>query len=127
MTELSYNEKTKMLEVVPPWGEIGYVTFKRTYSRKLSDKSEQTEEYHDSILRVIKALKTQLKCGFTEEEESRLYEYFMGLKGSVAGRFLWQLGTRTVNTFGMASLQNCAGTVVDEPIRPFTWTMDMLK
>lgn len=48
------------------------------------------------------------------------------LRGSVAGRFLWQLGTRTVDDLGLASLQNCAATVVDTPIRPFTWAMDML-
>jgi ribonucleoside-triphosphate reductase len=48
------------------------------------------------------------------------------LRGAVAGRFLWQLGTTTVDKLGMASLQNCAAAVVDEPIRPFTWAMDML-
>lgn len=48
------------------------------------------------------------------------------LRGSVAGRFLWQLGTRTVDDLGLASLQNCAACVVDTPVRPFTWAMDML-
>jgi ribonucleoside-triphosphate reductase (thioredoxin) len=48
------------------------------------------------------------------------------LKGSVAGRFWWQLGTKTVDQFGLSSLQNCAFTVVDHPIRPFTWAMDLL-
>ena len=31
------------------------------------------------------------------------------LKGSVAGRFMWQLGTKTVNQLGLFSLQNCFG------------------
>ena len=44
----------------------------------------------------------------------------------MAGRFLWQLGTKTVDRLGLLSLQNCAFTVVDEPIRPFTWAMDAL-
>ena len=48
------------------------------------------------------------------------------LRGSVAGRFLWQLGTSTVDKLGMSSLQNCAAVCVDEPIRPFTWAADML-
>lgn len=39
---------------------------------------------------------------------------------------MWQLGTKTVSKYGLASLQNCAFCVVDDPIRPFTWTMDML-
>ncbi len=50
----------------------------------------------------------------------------MQLKGTVAGRFLWQLGTKTVDKLGLPSLQNCAFTVVDQPIRPFTWAFEML-
>jgi ribonucleotide reductase alpha subunit len=63
---------------------------------------------------------------FTAAEEERLRDYFMQLKGSVAGRFWWQLGTNTVEKLGLASLQNCAFTTIDSPIRPFTWCMDML-
>lgn len=48
------------------------------------------------------------------------------LKGTVAGRFLWQLGTDTVDRLGLMSLQNCAFTTIDEPVRPFTWAMDAL-
>lgn len=48
------------------------------------------------------------------------------LKGTVAGRFLWQLGTGTVDRLGLLSLQNCAFTTIDEPVRPFTWAMDCL-
>ena len=48
------------------------------------------------------------------------------LKGTVAGRFLWQLGTDTVGKLGLASLQNCAAVVVDNPVKPFTWAFDML-
>ena len=53
-------------------------------------------------------------------------EGLLRLKVSVAGRFWWQLGTKTVDRLGLLSLQNCAFTVVDEPIRPFTWAMDAL-
>jgi len=109
-----------------PWGNLGYITFKRTYARKLKENSEQTEEFEQTIDRIIKATKTQLKVGFSEAEEKRLKEILIGLKGSVAGRFLWQLGTKTVDKLGLASLQNCAVTLVNEPIRPFTWAMDML-
>lgn len=48
------------------------------------------------------------------------------LKGTVAGRFLWQLGTDTVSRLGLLSLQNCAFTTINEPVRPFTWAMDCL-
>lgn len=109
-----------------PWGELGYITYKRTYARKLKEGSDQTEEFEDTVARVIKACRTQLNVGFTSAEEIRLSNILLSLKGSVAGRFLWQLGTKTVDKLGLASLQNCAVTLVNEPIRPFTWAMDML-
>ena len=116
-----------MSKVVTPWGPIGYITYKRTYSRRLeeSNPNSPTEEFSQTVDRVIKACKTQLNVGFTEAEEKRLEEIFLSLKGSVAGRFWWQLGTKTVDKLGLLSLQNCAGTVVDS-IRAFTWTMDAL-
>lgn len=109
-----------------PWGQLGYITYKRTYARRVKENLEQTEEFEQTIERIVKATKTQLKVGFTEAEETRLKEILTQLKGSVAGRFLWQLGTKTVDKLGLASLQNCAVTLVNEPIRPFTWAMDML-
>ena len=111
-----------------PWGEIGYITYKRTYARRLKeDKANSpTEEFIDTIVRVVNACDKQMKIGFSSEEEFELATLFLKLKGSVAGRFLWQLGTRTVDRLGLPSLQNCAVCVVDEPIRPFTWAMEML-
>ena len=111
-----------------PWSSVGYLTYKRTYARRLNEKDvhSQTEEWSDTISRVVNAAQSQLKCNFTEEEESRLTNYLMQLKGTVAGRFLWQLGTETVERLGLASLQNCAYTTVEAPVRPFTWAMDML-
>lgn len=104
---------------------MGYVTYKRTYARKLSDESNRTEEWLDTIQRVIDATDSQLGVGFTPEEKERLKYYHTKLKGFVAGRFLWQLGTQTVNRLGLASLQNCAFTTVDKP-EAFTWAFDML-
>lgn len=111
-----------------PWGPLGYITFKRTYARKLkeNDPNSPSEEFPDAVERVIKACRTQLKVGFTPEEEVELSEILLQLKGSVAGRFWWQLGTKTVDKLGLLSLQNCAFTVVNDPVRPFTWTMDAL-
>jgi ribonucleotide reductase alpha subunit len=111
-----------------PWGEIGYITFKRTYARRLKeeDPNSKTEEFHDVIKREIEASEKQLKVGFTQEEKQRYYELRKQLKFSTAGRFMWQLGTKTVERLGLPSLQNCAFTVVNSPIRPFTWTFEML-
>jgi ribonucleoside-triphosphate reductase len=106
-----------------PWGPTGQITFTRTYAREVKGVKES---YPETIERIIEACDKQLKCGFTPREEDKLRLYFSQLKGSVAGRFWWQLGTPTVRRLGLASLQNCAATVVDDPIRPFTWAMDML-
>lgn len=111
-----------------PWSSVGYLTYKRTYARRLDEQdiNSATEEFPDTVERVIKATDTQLGCGFTEDEQARLRSYLLGLKGSVAGRFWWQLGTETVNQLGLSSLQNCAFRTVDKPVEPFTWAMDML-
>jgi len=113
-----------MNDVKIPWSPVGYLTYKRTYARPM--ENGRTEEYPDTVERVIKACRDQLHVGFNEYEEERLRDYMLNLKMSVAGRFLWQLGTGTVDRLGLASLQNCAFTVVDSPITPFCWCMDML-
>lgn len=116
-------EKTKT-----PWGQLGYITFKRTYARRVKedDPNSKTEEFWQVIKREIDASDKQLKVGFTDEEKTRYAETRLGLKWSVAGRFMWQLGTKTVDKLGLPSLQNCAYVTVNEPIRPFTWAFEML-
>lgn len=116
------------MTVQTPWSSVGYLTYKRTYARRLNenDINSPTEEFPDTVERVIKACDEQLKCNFSKEEEQRLRDYLLGLKGSVAGRFWWQLGTDTVDKLGLSSLQNCAFRTVDKPVEPFTWAMDML-
>jgi hypothetical protein len=106
-----------------PWGPIGYFTFKRTYARKTESG---TEEFPETIKRILDACDTQLAVGFTPEERIVFESQMLGLKGSVAGRFLWQLGTGTVDKLGLMSLQNCAVIAIDEPVKPFTWIFDAL-
>ena len=76
--------------------------------------------------RVVKACNEQLGCNFNEVDQEELRNIMLDLKGTVAGRFLWQLGTKTVDKLGLPSLQNCSFVVIDEPIRPFTWAFEML-
>lgn len=111
-----------------PFGEIGYITYKRTYARRLndSDPDSKTEEFWQTVEREISAYDRQLKLSFTEEEKNRYKDLRHNLKISPAGRFMWQLGTKTVDKLGLPSLQNCAFVVVDDPIRPFTWAFEML-
>ena len=115
-------------DIEVPWGEIGYITFKRTYSRRIKedDPNSKTEEFWQVVQRELDASDKQLNVGFTEEEKQRYAELRMNLKFSTAGRFMWQLGTKTVDKLGLPSLQNCAFTVVNGPIRPFTWCFEML-
>jgi ribonucleoside-triphosphate reductase len=128
--EVSLEDENKIWDTIKtPWSSVGYLTFKRTYARKLDEDGDDdcpTEEFIDTIERILEACDSQLGCNFTVEEEDRLREYFLLLKGSVAGRFWWQLGTKTVEKLGLASLQNCAFVSVNHPIRPFCWAMDML-
>lgn len=108
----------------PKFGNLGYITYKRTYARPI--RNGGSEEFSDTVERVVKACREQLDCGFDVATEDRLRDVLYDMRGSVAGRFLWQLGTSTVDKLGLASLQNCACVVVNHPIRPFTWAMDML-
>lgn len=113
-----------MENIETPWSTVGWLTYRRTYSRPM--ENGEHEDWPDTVDRVIDACRNQIKVGFTPDEEQRLRKYMLQLKGTVAGRFLWQMGTETVDRLGLLSLMNCAFVVVDEPIRPFTWTFDSL-
>lgn len=106
------------------WGELGFITFARTYAREKKDGTKET--FSDTVERELTGIEKQLKLDFTEEEKEFYRDMRHKMKGSVAGRFMWQLGTKTVEQLGLASLQNCSFVVIDEPVRPFTWAMDML-
>jgi len=119
------NPKFSNPDIDVPWGSVGYITYKRTYSQRkdLSNPASETEEFKETVERVCKAVQNQLHCNFTRKELSSLYYYLMNLKASVAGRFLWQLGMETVNKLGLMSLQNCAYTSITK-IDSFEWIFD---
>lgn len=106
------------------WGELGYITYKRTYARAKKDGT--TEEFSETVERELRGIDKQLKLSLLPEEKEFYRDMRHEMKGSVAGRFMWQLGTDTVDKLGLPSLQNCAFVVIDNPIKPFTWAMDML-
>jgi ribonucleotide reductase alpha subunit len=118
-------------DIITPWGMLGYITYKRTYARRLyenddNNDDETTEEFRDTIIRILDGCQSQLHVNFTNNELKQAYKYLMSLKCSVAGRFLWQLGTKNVSKLGIMSLQNCAFVKIDEPIKPFLWIFDVL-
>ena len=111
-----------------PFDPLGLFTYLRTYARRHdeSDPNSTVESWEECITRVVNACNTQLNVKISSEERQELFDLLYNLKCSVAGRFLWQLGTRTVDKLGLMSLQNCAFTVCDQPVRPFTWVMNFL-
>jgi ribonucleoside-triphosphate reductase (thioredoxin) len=114
-----------MIEPRPvKWGELGLITYARTYARE--KKNGKKENFTETVERELKGAEKQLKVPFTEEEKEFYRNMRHDMKGSVAGRFMWQLGTKTVDKLGLPSLQNCAFTSINHPIKPFTWAMDML-
>lgn len=117
---MSQNKITKM-------SSLGLFTFLRTYSRRLdpNDVNSYVESWEQCLTRVINACNTQLKVGFTKEEEKELFDILYNLKCSVAGRFLWQLGTETVDRLGIPSLQNCAFVVINS-VDSICYIMSML-
>jgi ribonucleoside-triphosphate reductase len=122
----SKTKKTlKMTEQRPvAFGDLGLITYARTYSRANKDGSKET--FSDTVERELRGITIQLKLPLNREEMNFYRDMRHNMWGSVAGRFMWQLGTKTVDQLGLPSLQNCAFVVVDDPIRPFTWAMDML-
>lgn len=111
-----------------PFDTVGLFTFLRTYARRHDDDDPNStiESWEETLQRVVNACNKQLKVGFTEDEMVEVFHLFYNLKCSVAGRFLWQLGTNTVDRLGLPSLQNCAAIIINHPINPFTWTMNLL-
>lgn len=106
------------------FGDLGLITYARTYSR--TNKNGSKETFSDTVERELYGITKQLKLPLTDTETEFYRIMRHNMWGSVAGRFMWQLGTKTVDQLGLPSLQNCAFVVIDDPIRPFTWAMDML-
>lgn len=104
----SYKNKT------PKWGfnGMGYVVYKRTYSRIKEDG--KNEEWFETVERCINGAQA-IGAQYTKEEMEKLYDYIFNLKCNFAGRMLWQLGTSTVERFGANSLLNCWNTTIKTP------------
>lgn len=119
---------SETLKKPPPLGSLGQITYQRTYSRALDPSVPYgpTETWAQTIERVVRACNAQLKCGFTAREQERLFDHLYNLRCSVAGRFLWQLGTKTVEKLGLASLQNCSFLIIDQPVKPIVHLFDLL-
>lgn len=91
---------------------LGYVVYKRTYARPKPDGT--SEEWHETVRRVVDGANA-IGAGLTDLESELLFDHIWNLRGSVAGRGLWQFGTENVNRFGADSLNNCWHVTLDHP------------
>ena len=127
-----------------PWGPLGYVTFKRTYARRLNEFNEEatgTEEWFQTCRRVIEGMFEMQKqhvyklgLEWNDQKAQRTakdaYERLFTLKWTPPGRGLWMMGTKFVNTRTAAGLFNCAFRSTRELNTKggylFSWMMDAL-
>jgi len=119
---LSENFVSKYADKTPPWGPVGYVTYKRTYARNYEGKKE---EWYQTLERACNGL-IAIGGVFTQDELERLYDHMFNLRCCMSGRSLWQLGTDTVLKIGADSLQSCWHVATNHPIDPFTFTFNQL-
>ena len=127
-----------------PWGPVGYVTFKRTYARRLAEfnpGAEGTEEWWQTCRRVIEGMFDMQKKHVyhlgLEWNDSKAqatakdaYDRLFSLKWTPPGRGLWMMGTKFVEERTAAGLFNCAFRSTKEISTKggyiFSWMMDAL-
>lgn len=114
----------ELSEISPPWGPVGYVVFKRTYARMIPAYG-RTEDWHETVERCVNGL-LEIGARFNQTQIEQLAYFWYMLKGSLAGRPTWQLGTNTVRRFGGDSLNNCWTVCINNPIDPFCFAFNEL-
>ena len=127
-----------------PWGPLGYVTFKRTYARRLSEfdpNAEGTEEWYQTCRRVIEGMfdmqkKHVVSNGLpwydakAQKTAKDAYDRLFHLKWTPPGRGLWMMGTKFIEERTGAGLFNCAFRSTEDISLHggylFGWIMDAL-
>ena len=131
-------------EAKVPWGPVGYVTFKRTYARRLSEfeeGAEGTEEWWQTCRRVIEGMfDIQKRHAFmigiewndakAQKTAKEAYDRLFNLKWTPPGRGLWMMGTKFIMERTGAGLFNCAFRSTKDIATKggylFAWMMDAL-
>jgi hypothetical protein len=123
----------------PDWGPLGYITYKRTYSRLKDDGTK--EEFWETLKRVVEGCysiqKTQRHSldlpwdeGEAQRSAQRMYEKAWNFKFLPPGRGLWIMGTEFVRRHGSMALNNCAfvstENIATSGPKPFLFMMDAL-
>ncbi len=124
----------------PSWGPIGYVTYKRTYSRVKEDGS--TEEFWETCQRVVEGVYNVQKkhChrlglhwdnNKAQKSAQEMFSRMWDFKWLPPGRGLWMMGTKYIEERNNSAPLNNCGYVSTKGIAidfadPFCWLMDML-
>jgi adenosylcobalamin-dependent ribonucleoside-triphosphate reductase len=127
-----------------PWGPLGYITFKRTYARRLSETepgATGTEEWFQTCRRVIEGMfdiqkEHVVRLGLewndnkAQKTAKDAYDRLFNLKWTPPGRGLWMMGTKFVEERTGAALFNCAFRSTKDIDKKggyiFAWIMDAL-
>ena len=123
----------------PNWGPLGYIVYKRTYSRTIKG-TNRSEEFWETCKRVVEGCfsiqkthckKNRLPWNEWKAQKSAqvMYDLMWNFKFLPPGRGLWSMGTDVVELKGSAALCNCA-LVSTQDLKfdfsgPFVWLMDM--
>ena len=127
-----------------PWGPVGYITFKRTYARRLNEvdpTASGTEEWFQTCRRVIEgmfdiqkrhafALGLEWNDAKAQKTAKEAYDRLFNLKWTPPGRGLWMMGTKFIYERTGAGLFNCAFRSTKDISTKggylFAWMMDAL-
>ena len=127
-----------------PWGPVGYVTFKRTYARRLDEVDPNmsgTEEWYQTCRRVIEgmfdiqkrhvfALGLEWNDAKAQRTAKEAFDRLFYLKWTPPGRGLWMMGTKFIYERTGAGLFNCAFRSTKDISTKggylFAWMMDAL-
>ncbi|MBI2435147.1 MAG: hypothetical protein HYV26_20000, partial [Candidatus Hydrogenedentes bacterium] len=124
----------------PDWGPLGYITFKRTYARAIEGDATRTEEYWETLRRVVegcytiqlnhcKSLKLPWKPEKAQRSAQEMFKLMWDFKFLPPGRGLWMMGSDYIYIRGSAALNNCAFVSTEEIdtdfAEPFCFLMDL--
>jgi hypothetical protein len=124
----------------PDWGPLGYITFKRTYARVVEQETGRTEEYWETLRRVVEgcytiqlnhclSLKLPWKPDKAQRSAQEMYRLMWDFRFLPPGRGLWMMGSDYIYERGSAALNNCAFVSTDEIdtdfAEPFCFLMDL--
>jgi adenosylcobalamin-dependent ribonucleoside-triphosphate reductase len=142
--QLPYSWVAGWADLPVNWGPVGYITYKRTYSRRLSERSPEltgTEEWYQTVERVVNGVFSIQKnhclansLPWDEAKATRtakaMYDAIFNMKFLPPGRGLWMHGTKYVFERTAAGLYNCSfistSTIREDGAEIFAWMMDAL-